>query len=90
MQSVDADGRLIVELVHEPVDGDRARGVVQADVLRLLGLVIEGATYVEVEERRADGVLIVDVVTGMLDDQTLFKRHGHTLQFRVRTGNAPR
>jgi hypothetical protein len=46
--SIDGDGRLIVELVHEPVDADRRRAALQSEVMRLLGLVIEGATYIEV------------------------------------------
>ena len=83
--SVDAEGRLIVLLVHPPVDGDRARAGLQAEVLKLVGLVVEGATFVEIEERHADDSLVVDVVTGMLDDQTPFKAHGHTLRFRVST-----
>ena len=83
--SVDVDGRLIVDLVHAPVEGDRARAVLQADVLRLVGLVIEGATFVEIEERGLDDTLVMDIVTGMLDDQTPFKAHGHTLRFRVTT-----
>jgi hypothetical protein len=83
--SIDGDGRLIVELVHEPVDADRRRAALQSEVMRLLGLVIEGATYVEVEAWSSDDVLGVDVVTGMLDDQTPFKAHGHALRFRART-----
>jgi hypothetical protein len=82
--AIDHDGRLVVDLVHEPVDGDRGRAVLQADVLRLLGLVIEGATFVVIEEHRDSGEVILDVVTGMLDDQTAFKGHGHTLRFRAR------
>jgi hypothetical protein len=83
--AIDRDGRLIVDLVHAPAEGDRARAGVQADVLRLVGLVIEGATFVEIEERGLDDTHVIDVVTGMLDDQTPFKAHGHTLRFRVTT-----
>jgi hypothetical protein len=83
--SIDPDGRLIVDLVHAPAEADRARAGLQADVLRLVGLVIEGATFVEIEERGLDDTLVIDVVTGMLDDQTPFKAHGHTLRFRVTT-----
>ena len=85
--SVDVDGRLIVDLVHAPVAGDLARAGLQADALRLVGLVIEGATFVEIEERGLDDTLVMDIVTGMLDDQTPFKAHGHTLRFRVATGD---
>ena len=83
--TIDAAGRLILDLVHEPLDGDRARAGRLADVLRLLGSVVEGATFVEIDDLRDDGALVVDVVTGMLDDQTPFKAHGHTLRFRVTT-----
>ncbi len=83
--SIDGDGRLVVELVLEPVDADRRRAALQSEVMRLLGLVIEGATYIEVEAWSPDDVLAVDVVTGMLEDQTPFKGHGHTLRFRART-----
>ncbi len=82
-QSIDGDGRLLVDLVHAPVDGDRPRALIQADALRLLGLVIEGATFVAIEKRDADDTLVIDIVTGMLDDQTPFKAHGHTLRVRV-------
>jgi hypothetical protein len=85
--SVDVDGRLIVDLVHAPDAGDLARAGLQADALRLVGLVIEGATFVEIEERGLDDTLVMDIVTGMLDDQTPFKAHGHTLRFRVATGD---
>lgn len=85
--SVDLDGRLIVDLVHAPVRGERARAVCQADTLLLVGLVIEGATFVEIEERGLDDTLVMDIVTGMLDDQTPFKAHGHTLRLRVTTGD---
>ena len=83
--SIGDDGRLVVELVLEPVDADRRRAALQSEVMRLLGLVIEGATYIEVEAWSPDDVLAVDVVTGMLDDQTPFKTHGHTLRIRART-----
>ena len=84
--SIGDDGMLIVELVHAPVDGDRARAALVGEVLRLVGLVIEGSTYIEFEERRSDDEVVVDVVTGMLEDQTPFKGHGHTLRLRARTG----
>jgi hypothetical protein len=84
--SVDVDGRLIVDLVHAPVDGDPAPAGLQADALRLVGLIIEGATFVELEERGFDDTVVIDIVTGMLDDQTPFKAHGHTLRLRVTTG----
>jgi hypothetical protein len=84
--SIDDDGALNVELVHAPVDGDRPRAELAGEVLRLVGLVIEGSTYIEFEERRSDDTVAVDVVTGMLEDRTAFKGHGHTIRLRVRTG----
>jgi hypothetical protein len=84
---IDADGTLAVDLIHRaPLDDERARAELTADVLRLIGLVIEGSTYVEIEQRRAGGEVVIDVVTGMLDDQTPFKGHGHTIRFRARIG----
>jgi hypothetical protein len=81
--SIDAEARLVVDLVHPPVDGDRQRATLQAEVLKLLGYVVEGSTYLEIEERDDDETLVVDVVTGVLDDQSPFKAHGHTLRLRV-------
>jgi hypothetical protein len=80
---IDDDGRLIIELTHPPVEGDRGRATLQAEVLKLLGYIVESATYLEIEERHDDETLIVDVVTGVMDDQSPFKAHGHTLRFRV-------
>jgi hypothetical protein len=81
--SIDRDGRLIVDLVHPPIEGDRQRAALQAEVLKLLGYVIESSTYVEIEERHDEEALVVDVVTGVLDDQSPFKAHGHVVRFRV-------
>jgi hypothetical protein len=83
--SVDADGRFVVDLVHEEMSGDRVRAALLADVLALLGLVVESATFIEIAERHIDDELVVDVVTGVLDDQSPFKAHGHTIRFRVTT-----
>jgi hypothetical protein len=83
--SIDADGCFVVDLVHEEMSGDRVRAALLADVLALLGLVVESATFVEVAERHIDDELVVDVVTGVLDDQSPFKAHGHTIRFRVTT-----
>ena len=84
--AVDDDGTLTVELVHGPVDDDRARADLSADLLQLLGFVVEGSTYIEFEGRTSDDAVILDVVTGMLEDQTPFKGHGHTLRLRGRIG----
>jgi hypothetical protein len=81
--SIDGDGRMVVDLVHPPVEGDRRRAELQAELLKLLGFVVESSTYLEIEQRNDDDTLVVDVVTGVLDDQSPFKAHGHTLRFRV-------
>jgi hypothetical protein len=83
--AIDHDGTLVVELVHAPVDGDGARARLYGDLFRLLGLVLEGASFVEVDQSRNEAALVVDVVTGLLEDQTPFRGHGHTIRFRVRT-----
>jgi hypothetical protein len=84
---IETDGTLAVDLVHRPpLDDERGRAELTADLLRLIGVVIEGSTYIEFEERRADSEVVVDVLTGMLDDQTPFKGHGHTIRFRARIG----
>jgi hypothetical protein len=80
--SIDGDGRLIVDLAHPPIEGDRLRAGLQVEVLKLLGHVVESSTYLEIE-RQGEDVLVVDVVTGVLDDQSQFRAHGHTLRFRV-------
>ena len=84
--AIDHDGRLVLDLVHAPLDSEQWRAVLQVDVLRLLGTVIEGATYLEIQQRDMDNSLIVDVVTGLLDDQTPFKTHGHTLRVSATPG----
>jgi hypothetical protein len=40
---------------------------------------------VEVDQSGSEDALVVDAVTGLLDDQTPFRSHGHTIRFRVRT-----
>jgi hypothetical protein len=84
--AIGQDGGLVIDLVHMALERDQRRAVLQADVLRLLGMVIEGATYIEIQQRDTDDSLIVDVVTGLLDDQTPFKTHGHTLRLRATLG----
>jgi hypothetical protein len=83
--TIDDDGTLVVQLVHATVDGEGARGTVHADAFQLLGLVLEGASYVEVDQNGSEDALVLDVVTGLLEDQTPFRGHGHTISFRVRT-----
>ena len=83
--STDPDGRLVIDLRPRRVDGDPPWAELRADVLRRVGAVIESTTYIEADRRMADDALVVDVVTGVLDDQSPFKAHGHTIRFRVTT-----
>ncbi len=55
-------------------------------MLRLLGTVIECATYIEIKHRDTDDSLLVDLVTGLLDDQTPFRTHGHTIRVSATSG----
>jgi hypothetical protein len=85
--AIDPDGRFVVDLVHAPVADDRARATLQADIVGLLGQVVEPTTFIEIEGRQRDGHVVVDVVTGVLDDQSPFKAHGHTIRFRATTSS---
>jgi hypothetical protein len=90
--SIDGEGCLVVELEHEGSDGERALAEVRADAFALVGQVAETSSFVRVAERRdaagssAPGAppdVEVDVVTGLLDDETSFASHGHTLRLRI-------
>src|SRR5947209_2737853 len=58
-----------------------SRGRLRADVFALLGAIAESATYVR--QRVADGAICYDIATGMLDDDSPFRPHGHLVQFRI-------
>ena len=89
--SIDGDGRLVVELEHRASSDDRPMAALRVDAFNLVGQVAEISTYVRVAEpaeavrlkngARAD--IEVEVVTGMLDDETRFASHGHTLRLRI-------
>ena len=89
--SIDGDGRLVVELEHHESSGDRPMAALRADAFALVGQVAEISTYVRVAEPSAAARLTsgrrveveVEVVTGMLDDETPFASHGHTLLLRI-------
>jgi hypothetical protein len=87
--TVDGEGRLVVELTHAGVAGDRSRGRVRADAFALLGQIAEATTFVRIANLDGDAatgdasVIEVDVVTGMLDDETAFRTHGHTIRLRI-------
>jgi hypothetical protein len=70
----------VVELVHESAERPAH---VRADVFAVIGSFAEGSTHVR--ERSTDAVVEFDVATGLLDDQTPFRSHGHLVRFRVRT-----
>ena len=82
---VDGDGRLVVELTHAAGGGGASHGPAKADAFALIGQVAEATTFVRIANRD-DGdpaVLEIDVVTGMLDDETAFRTHGHTIRLRI-------
>lgn len=61
-------------------DGDSV-GQVRSAVYALLGSVAEAATYIR--QRRQDGALVFEVVTGMVGEDIAFAPHGHALRVRV-------
>jgi hypothetical protein len=89
--TIDAHGRLVVELEYAGDDRDRPLAAVRADAFALVGQVAETSSFVRVAEMAgpngatAPGQpdVIVDVVTGLLDDETSFASHGHTLRLRI-------
>jgi hypothetical protein len=86
---VDDDGRLVVELVHVGATGDRPRARLRADAFALIGEIAEASTFVRVIDAEADATAggastaEVDVVTGLLGDETAFLTHGHTVRLRI-------
>jgi hypothetical protein len=81
-RSTTPDGCLVVELEHASEADDRGPARLRGDALALIARVAEGSTFIDVGDE--DGVLVVDAVTGMMDDQTRFRSHGHTLRLRIR------
>jgi hypothetical protein len=55
----------------------------RADALVLVAAAVEGSSYVEVASA-GDDTMVVDALTGMVDEQTPFRSHGHMLQLRIR------
>jgi hypothetical protein len=74
------DGTFNVELEWHG-DGDSV-GQVRSAVYTLLGSVAETASYIR--QRREDGALVFEVVTGMVGDDITFAPHGHALRLRVK------
>jgi len=90
--SIDADGRLVVDLEYVADDADRPLAAVRADAFALVGHVAETSSFIRVAEMAGTNgtaassgppVVLVDVVTGLLDDETSFASHGHTLRLRI-------
>jgi hypothetical protein len=88
---VDGEGRLVVELTHAAAGEDGSRGLAKADAFALIGQVAEATTFVRVSDpghgtgTGDPSVVEIDVVTGMLDDETAFRTHGHTVRLRIAT-----
>ena len=89
---IDADGRLVVDLEYVADDADRPLAAVRADAFALVGHVAETSSFIRVAEMAETNgtaassgppVVLVDVVTGLLDDETSFASHGHTLRLRI-------
>jgi hypothetical protein len=76
-----ADGTFEVELRWTGEQG--AVGRLREAVFALLGAIAETSTYVRQRNGEA-GELLFEVVTGMLEPDTSFAPHGHTLRVRVR------
>jgi len=89
---VDDDGRLVVGLVHTGAAGDRPRARLRADAFALIGEIAEASTFVRVIDAEAGAtagagaIAEVDVVTGLLDDETAFLAHRHTVRLRITAG----
>jgi hypothetical protein len=73
------DGTYDVDLVWRG-DGDGV-GAIRAAVFALAGSVAEPASYVR--QRRDDGALLFELVTGMVGEDSHFSPHGHAVRFRV-------
>jgi hypothetical protein len=90
---VDGEGRLVIELEHVGAD-ERLRAEGRADAFALIGQVAEATTFVRVADpddgaATADrSLVVIDVVTGMLDDETAFLSHGHTIRLRITATSA--
>ena len=74
-----SDGTYEVELVW--CGRERGTGDVRSAVFALAGSVAETASYVR--QRRDDGALVYELVTGMIDDGSPFAPHGHAVRFRI-------
>jgi|GEM_PF-1224636 len=74
-----ADSIYTVRLEWLRPEGNITR--LRADVFALVGTIAEGATYVH-QQVTNDGMMY-KVITGLLDDQTPFRGHGHLVRLLV-------
>ncbi|MGZ4333559.1 MAG: hypothetical protein ACXVRJ_04735 [Gaiellaceae bacterium] len=79
------DGSYEVRL--EWIGSEPGIGVVREAVFSLIGSVSELSSYVRQRSSKptaaSSGTLLFDVVTGMVDGETRFAPHGHTLRISV-------
>ena len=75
-------GELVVTLEVAHVAENRPKANVRSLAYRLLGTFAEPSTFVE--ERPVEGGAEFVVVTGLLDGQTRFLPHGHTVRLVIR------
>jgi len=75
-------GELVVTLEVAHVAEDRPKANVRSLAYRLLGTFAEPSTFVE--ERPVEGGAEFVVVTGLLEGQTRFLPHGHTVRLVIR------
>jgi hypothetical protein len=74
-----SDGTYDVDLAWRG-DGE-STDAIRAAVFALAGSVAETASYVR--QRRDDGTLVFELVTGIIGDDAHFSPHGHAVRFRV-------
>ena len=75
-------GELVVTVEVAHVAEDRPKADVRSVAYRLLGTFAEPSTFVE--ERPVEGGAEFVVVTGLLEGQTRFLPHGHTVRLVIR------
>ena len=90
--TIDADGRFVVDLEYVRDEPDRPLAAVRAAAFALVGQIAETSSFVRVAEMAETNgaaspgsrpAVLVEVVTGLLDDETSFASHGHTLRLRI-------
>jgi hypothetical protein len=77
--SVAPDGTYDVDLLWRG-DG-HSTGAIRAAVFALAGSVAETASYLR--QRRDDGAIVFELVTGMIGEDLPFAPHGHAVRFTV-------